>query len=493
MTIGHHVVGRMTAGSDPAPDATAPDAMVPQDPGAGSVPAAPGPIDFLLDGFAAVPDAEALVWRGVSHTYGFLADRVGDMGRRLDEALLPPAAVVSLEADFSPNAVALLLALIRRRCVVVPLSGAVAGDRDAFRAVAEVEWIIELGGDDDTVVVTPTGRAASHDLLATLRGRRHPGLVLFSSGSTGASKAAVHDLVPLLDKFRVPKRTLRTVAFLLFDHIGGVNTLLYTLSNGGCVITVSDRTPDAVCAAIARHRAELLPTSPTFLNLLLAGEAHTRHDLTTLRTITYGTEPMSENTLRRVHAVLPEVKLQQTYGLSELGILRSQSRGPDSLWVRIGGEGYEIRVVDGLLEIKARAAILGYLNAPSPVTADGWFRTGDAVEVDGEWIKILGRRSEIVNVGGEKVYPAEVEGVVLEMPGVAEAAVHAERNAITGQLVALRVRLHDPEPVADFRRRLTAYCRERLARFKIPQKVTIVDGPLHSERFKVMRERSASE
>jgi acyl-coenzyme A synthetase/AMP-(fatty) acid ligase len=444
------------------------------------------PIDFLLERFRAHGDAEALVWRDESTSYGFLVDRIDDAARRLDDAGVRPGAVVSLEADFSPNAVGLLLAVIQRRCVVVPLSSAVAGDRAAFRETAEVEWIVDLA-DDDSVRVTPTGREAGHELLVALRERHHPGLVLFSSGSTGASKAAVHDLVPLLEKFRVPKRTLRTIAFLLFDHIGGVNTLLYTLSNGGCVITVSDRHPDAVCAAVARHRAELLPTSPTFLNLLLASEAHTRYDLSSLRTVTYGTEPMSENTLKRVHAALPWVKLQQTYGLSELGILRSQSRGPDSLWVRIGGEGYELRVVDGLLEIKAKAAILGYLNAPSPVSADGWFRTGDAVEVDGEWIKILGRRTEIINVGGEKVYPAEVEGVLLELPGVAEAAVHAEPNAITGQLVAVRVRLHTPEPSAQFRRRMVEFCRDRLARYKVPQKVTLVDGPLHSERFKVMR------
>ncbi len=451
-----------------------------------AVKAPPDPIGFLIERFRGRPDDEALVWRGSSTSYRELAEGTREAVGAIDTAGVRSGSVVSVEADFSPNAVALLLALIQRRCVVVPLSSAVAGDRATFREIAEVEWIAEFDGDD-RVRVTPTGRSAGHDLVRTLRGRDHPGLVLFSSGSTGASKAAVHDLVPLLEKFEVPKRTLRTVAFLLFDHIGGVNTLLYTLANGGCVITVSDRRPDAVCAAIERHRAELLPTSPTFLNLLLASEAYARHDLSSLRTVTYGTEPMPENTLRRVHAVLPWVKLQQTYGLSELGILRSQSRGPDSLWVRIGGEGYELRVVDGLLEIKARAAILGYLNAPSPITDDGWFRTGDAVEVDGEWIKILGRRSEIINVGGEKVYPAEVEGVLLEMPGVAEVAVHAEANAITGQLVAARVRLHEPESPATFRRRLVAFCRDRLARYKIPQKVTIVDGPLHSERFKVMR------
>lgn len=447
-----------------------------------------GPIDFLLARFDTGRDAEALVWHDESVTYGFLLESVAAAARRLDDAGVAAGAVVSLEGDFSPGAVALLLAAVQRRCVVVPLSSAVAGDRDLFREIAQVEWVVGIGADD-AVQVRGTGRVADHELFGSLRTRGHPGLVLFSSGSTGTSKAAVHDLVPLLEKFQVPKRTLRTVAFLLFDHIGGVNTLLYTLSNRGCMVTLTDRQPDAVCAAIERHRVELLPTSPTFLNLLMASEAYLRHDLSSLRTITYGTEPMSENTLRRVHAVLPRVKLQQTYGLSELGILRSESRGPDSLWVRIGGEGYQLRVVDGLLEIKAKAAILGYLNAPSPLTADGWFRTGDAVEVDGEWIKILGRRSEIVNVGGEKVYPAEVEGVLLEMPGVAEVAVHAEANAITGQLVAVRVRLHEPEPPAAFRRRMVDFCRDRLARYKIPQKVTIVDGPLHSERFKVMRKQ----
>jgi long-chain acyl-CoA synthetase len=444
-----------------------------------------GPIDFLLERFASTADSEALVWRGTSTSYGELAERVVAAGARMAAAGLPEGAVVSLEADFSPEAVAWLLAAVQHRCVLVPLSSAVAADREPFRAIAEVEWAVDLGSGD--AEITRTGRCADHELIAVLRARRSPGLVLFSSGSTGASKAAVHDLLPLLEKFHVPKRTLRTIAFLLFDHIGGVNTLLYTLSNGGCVITVEERSPDAVCATVARHRAELLPTSPTFLNLLLASEAHTRHDLSSLRTVTYGTEPMSENTLRRLHAALPGVKLQQTYGMSELGILRSESRGPDSLWMRIGGEGYQLRVVDGLLEIKARAAILGYLNAPSPVTEDGWFRTGDAVEMDGEWIKILGRRGEIINVGGEKVYPAEVEGVLLELPGVAEVAVHGERNAITGQLVAARVRLLAPEAPPEFRKRMVALCRERLARYKIPQRVTIVDGPLHSERFKVLR------
>lgn len=92
-----------------------------------------------------------------------------------------------------------------------------------------------------------------------------------------------------------------------------------------------------------------------------------KFDLSSLQTVTYGTEVMPESTLKRFHALYPNIKLQQTYGLSEVGILRSKSKSSDSLWVKVGGEGFETRIVDGLLEIKAKSAMLGYLNAPVPL------------------------------------------------------------------------------------------------------------------------------
>ena len=178
--------------------------------------------------------------------------------------------------------------------------------------------------------------------------------------------------------------------------------MLYTLSNAGCLVTVQDRSPDAVLTAIEKYRVELLPTSPTFINLILLSEAYKNYDLTSLKTVTYGTEPMPESTLLKFHELFPQIDLLQTYGLSEVGILRSRSKSSDSLWLKVGGEGYETRIVDGIFQIKAASAMLGYLNAPSPFTEDGWFNTGDAVEVDGDYIKFLGRKSEMINVGGEK-------------------------------------------------------------------------------------------
>jgi acyl-CoA synthetase (AMP-forming)/AMP-acid ligase II len=332
-----------------------------------------------------------------------------------------------------------------------------------------------------------TGVNVRHELLKKLREKPEPGLILFSSGSTGEPKAAVHAFAPLLEKFKVPRHSMRSITFLMFDHWGGLNTLFYNLSNAGCVITVQARSPVAVCEAIEKHRAELLPTSPTFVNLLLLSEAYRHHDLSSLELVTYGTEVMPESTLKRFHELFPNVRLLQTYGLTELGVLRSKSRSSDSVWVKVGGEDFETRVVDGMLEIKAKSAMLGYLNAESPFTEDGWFKTGDAVEVDGEYIRFLGRKSEMINVGGEKVYPAEVESVLQLMDGVEDVAVSGEANPIMGQVVKARVKLATGENVAEFRKRMHAFCRDKLPGFKIPQRVVLVDEMAYGERFKKMR------
>jgi acyl-CoA synthetase (AMP-forming)/AMP-acid ligase II len=440
-------------------------------------------IEFLMDRFRRAPEAEAIIWRDQSYSYGWLVRAVERWGAVLAEGKTGPGCVVSLEADFSPGSVALLLALIERGCICVPLTAAVEMKKEEFRAVAEVEAIARDTGAD-RIRLELLDRRATHPLIGQLRASGHPGLILFSSGSTGKAKAALHDFAPLLEKFKTPRRSRRILTFLLFDHIGGINTLLYTLSNAGCIVTVQDRAPDAVFEAIDRHRVQVLPTSPTFLNLALASEAWRRHGLTSLELVTYGTEVMPQETLERLHACLPNVELLQTYGLSEVGILRSKSKDSGSLWVKIGGEGYRTRIVDGLLEIKAESAMLGYLNAESPFTEDGWFKTGDMVEADGEYLRILGRRSDLINVGGEKVYPAEVEGVLQQIPGVEEVVVSGEPNPLVGQIVAARVKLGSAESLREFEARMHEFCRGRLPRFKIPQKVILTQTSLHSARYK---------
>lgn len=443
-------------------------------------------IDFLIERFKENRNKDAIIWDDTIHSYEWLLKRLNEWKSVVQSERVKSGAVTILEADFSPNAVALFLALIECGCVLVPLTGLVESQRSEYVRIAQGE--VSFGIDKaDNVSICRLPSVADHELYKELKNRNHPGLVLFSSGSTGKSKASVHDFVPLLEKFTLKRESLRTITFLLYDHIGGVNTMLYTLSNGGCIITVRDRSPDGVLGAVEKYRVELLPTSPTFMNLVLLSEAYKHHNLESLRIVTYGTEPMPETTLKRFHGRLPGVRLLQTYGLSEVGILRSKSKSSNSLWVKVGGEGYETRIVDRVLQVKARSAMLGYLNAPSPFTEDGWLDTGDSVETDGEYIRILGRKSEIINVGGEKVFPAEVENVIQEIESINEVTVYGEPNPIMGNIVCAKISLLHPEKPENVRTRIWEHCSQRLERYKIPVRISVVADKQHSDRFKKLR------
>lgn len=444
-------------------------------------------IDFLIELFEENKDKEAVIWRDRSYSYQWLLDRVRYCQDRNRSQNILPGSVTVLEGDFTPNTIALLLSLIENRCIIVPITRSVSGERPSgYIEIAQGEVLMTVGENDNPEYMQ-LPNSANHEFYRWLREQNHPGLVLFTSGSTGKPKAAAHDFSALLEKFKVRRHSDRTINFLRFDHWGGLNTLLHILSNAGTVVTVQERSPAEICRIIERYKIEVLPATPTFLNLLLLSEEYERYDLSSLKTISYGTEPMPLSTLKRLRTLFPTTKLHQTYGLIELGVLRTKSRDDGSLWVRVGGEGFETRVVDGMLEIKAKSAMLGYLNAPSPFTEDGWFKTGDVVEVDGEYLHILGRKSEIINVGGEKVYPVEVEGVLQLMEGVEDVVVSGEPSPIAGQIVVARVKLSAEESLIDFRKRMRAFCRDKLANYKIPQKVILADKVMYGERFKKMR------
>jgi acyl-CoA synthetase (AMP-forming)/AMP-acid ligase II/acyl carrier protein len=459
----------------------------------------PAMIDELFGRLRGHGDAEAVIWRGQTTSYAALLDQIEAFDRELEARGITAATRVLLEADFSPRAVALLLALLRRRAIVALATALPETKRAEYQQICQAEHRIHLD-PGDAIAWQACPAPAPHAHFRELAGRGRPGLVIFSSGASGAPKASVHDAERLLAKFAQPRRTTRVVAFLLFDHIGGLNLLCYALFNRGAIIVADERSPDAVCAAIARHRADALTTTPTFLRLALLARAFERHDVSSLRFVNYSSEVMPQTTLDALHAALPEARLSQSYGLTEVGVLAVRSRSSDSLYVRLGGDadagpkgegdgdGYETRIRDGLLEIKARSAMLGYLNAPSPFTEDGWFRTGDAVERDGEFTRILGRTSELINVGGQKVYPAEVEGVLLEIPGVTEAVVTGEPHALTGQLVCAAVALSTDEPLASFALRMRKLARARLPSYMVPQKVVALDRQVHGARWKKLRQ-----
>jgi long-chain acyl-CoA synthetase len=382
--------------------------------------------------------------------------------------------VVALIGDFDRSTIATMLRLFDAGAVLMPLTTDTVADHEYFFEAGRVDFVVQ-----GATVRRRPGNDRNHPLLEELRGRGHPGLILFSSGTTGRPKAILHDFDNFLARYEVPRPPLRALSFLLFDHVGGINTMLHTLFNKGVVIVPSDRTPEAIASDLIEYKVELLPTTPTFLRMmLLAGTLDA--EFPSLKVITYGTEKMDQGTLERLAAKLPSVDFRQTYGMSELGIFQVKSKARDSLWMKIGGKGVESRVVNGVLEIKSDNRMLGYLNAASPFV-DGWYDTGDVVEQDGEYIKVVGRAKEWLNIGGLKILPSEIERVALLYPDVLRAKAYGVDNPITGQHIEV---ICEPRPGATIdRREMMSHFRNHLQKRVCPHRVIIGEIGI-SHRFK---------
>jgi len=399
---------------------------------------------------------------------------------------LPRGSAVGIIANHSPAGTAWLLACAAAGCVAVPLSGNPAEHVTRLKIVS-ARLVVRCEWETWTIVDGPGGSVPP--LLTQLATKGRAGLVLFSSGTSGEPKAMVHDLDALLASYADRKaRNLPICILLGFDHIGGLHTLLGALASGSLVVVPASMGADDVAAAIARHHAAVLPASPTFLNLLLASGAAERHNLSSLRIISYGTEPMPESVLVRLRTAFPRARLLQTFGTSETGIARTESPQAGSLFMRMDDPNLEWKVVEGELWLRSKTQILGYLNAPSDrFTPDGWFRTGDRAELgpDGT-VRILGREGEMINVGGEKVMPAEVESVVLTVAGVVDCRARAESSALTGQTVTLDVVAAPGADQEALKSAIRGACRTSLARHKVPTRVVFV-ASVASERNKKLR------
>jgi len=447
-------------------------------------------IDTFLNRISTAGDSVALHHAGVEYSYAQLMRSADRWFSQMEECGIRPGAVCAFVGDYSLDTCSLILALIRARAIFAPLTPAVKGELSTFLSIAGVEFLIDPPSPTG-VYITRTGVSCENPLIRSFRATDSAGLVVFTSGSTGAPKGILHSCERVLRKFIRAREPHRTLLFLLMDHFGGLNTLLGVFANGGVGICPHGRSPAAICEAIERGRATLLPTTPTFLNLLTTSGVYQGHDLSSVKLITYGTEVMSDSTLQRVRESFPNAELKQTYGLSELGVLRSKSEGSTSTFVRLGGAGFEVKIVEDTIWVRSEANMIGYLNAPSPFDSDGWFCTGDKVEQKDGFLRILGRESDVINVGGQKVFPVEVETVLCGADNVRDAVVRSAAHRLLGAVVHATVTLVRPEEPASVRERLRRHCAGLLARYKVPVTIEIVENMDVTGRYKKQRGRTA--
>jgi acyl-CoA synthetase (AMP-forming)/AMP-acid ligase II len=406
-------------------------------------------------------------------------------GVRAGDIVLTPG-----EATFA--ALAWFFAAALEGAVVAPLRAEREGEIDNWKRHAAPNWRVR---DDDLEKLAVDHRSpAAEQLLAQLLGAGRPGLILATGGTTGAPKLVLHDLAALLATVPVKQSIARRIMPLMrFDHIGGLDMAWRALGSGHVLVEPpAELTPESVAAAIEQHRVEVMPATPSFLNLLLAAEAHRRHSLNSLLIVPYGAEPMPVGLLARLRSALPKVEFVQRFGTSETGALPVTESGA-GLVLGDDAAGFRWKIVDDELWVRSPAQALGYLAGEAGgLGRDGWFRTGDLAErqPDGS-VRVLGRREELINVGGEKVLPAEVENILQAHPHVADCRVYPERNVLLGQVVAAEVvwRGGETDPLA-VKRALHEHAGARLPRHKLPAVVKLVAATSATRNLKKDRKIS---
>ena len=443
-------------------------------------------MSFILDKFKSFNSKNAIVFEDRIYTYEEFVKQIKDYKDILDKHNISSKVVVIL-GEYSFYNLALFFALYENKNIIVPITSNIKKVQDDFIEESFCEIIIKT--DERNLLIQDLKTTFSHNMIDNLREKNSSGLILFSSGSTGKPKAMIHNLDTLIDSFKDKKeKSMNMLVFLMFDHIGGLNTVFNALFMGACLIIPKIKDAKTICELIEKYKIMVLPSSPTFLNLILISQEYKNYDLSSLRMITYGTETMPQSLLLKLKEVFLKVKFLQTFGTSETGISTTSSKSSNSLFMKLEDINGEYKIVENELWLRSKTQVLGYLNASmDSFTSDGWFKTGDLVEVDGEYIKIIGRAKEVINVGGQKVLPAEVESIILEMEEISDCMVYAEQNAITGQTVVCDVVLN--KNIENIKKRVRVFCKDRLDAYKIPTKVNVVDKTNFSDRFKKIRRK----
>ena len=258
-------------------------------------------MSFILEKFKSFNSKNAIVFEDRIYTYEEFVKQIKDYKNILDKHNISSKVVVIL-GDYSFYNLALFFALYENKNIIVPITSNIKKVQDDFIKESFCEIIIKT--DERNLLIQDLKTTFSHNMIDNLREKNSSGLILFSSGSTGKPKAMIHNLDTLIDSFKDKKeKSMNMLVFLMFDHIGGLNTVFNALCMGACLIIPKIKDAKTICELIEKYKIMVLPSSPTFLNLILISQEYKNYDLSSLRMITYGTETMPQSLLLKLKEV----------------------------------------------------------------------------------------------------------------------------------------------------------------------------------------------
>jgi acyl-CoA synthetase (AMP-forming)/AMP-acid ligase II len=400
------------------------------------------------------------------HTWDDLVVRSEALERQLADLGSPRFAVLHLPQTF--DAIATLVACERAGMSLVLVSTLYsAAHAEKLMARAGADCV--LGFDGDHLVRTaigPAQRQAPADQV----------VFLTTSGTTGEPKLIEHTWPSLAGAVHDNARhtSKRWLLAYPLSHFAALQVLLQSLLTSGTLVLPVSLSPSSVFDAIVDHGVERLSCTPTFARQLLLANGTDRWQRAKLEAITLGGEIADQHTLDALRAVAPETTLRHIYASTELGAVLTVSDGKEGFG-REHLDGRTLKVEDGQLFVRRRAdrSMTRYLDQAAP-ELDTWFATGDLVSITEDRVHFAGRIDDVINVGGLKVNPVDVERVVRSVAGVDDVLVVAHPSSIAGNLVKALVVARGSEPQAT-RGAILARCRETLPAHMVPRIIEMRD------------------
>ena len=465
------------------------------------------------------PDAPAVIVGDHTITFGELDQRSNRVAQALAAAGVGFGDRVAFVERNGAEFFDVVFGLAKLGAVAVPVNWRLAApemrqiidDAGATLVIVGADFAGHLEAVEDglaagVVVIGEHDRWPSFDSWVAGHPARDPGVVtgpddlvflMYTSGTTGAPKGVMLSnanyrckCAGVAGPWRMDADAV-TLAVMPLFHMAGSGWALAGLWHGGAVVVLRDVDPAAILDSVARHGVTNLLLVPAVIARLLERDDPALPDFADLRIVVYGASPISDDVLLRGIDRFGSV-FAQVYGMTETTGSVTQLDGADHVThlLRSCGKPYpwvQIRIVgpDGtdvapgaVGEVWTRSAqnMLGYWNNPDATAAtlhpDGWLRTGDAGYLDDGYLYLHDRLKDMIVSGGENVYPAEVENVLMTQPGVADAAVIGVPDERWGEAVkAVIVASPGTELSAED---VIAYARTRLGGFKLPKSVDLV-------------------
>ena len=417
-------------------------------------------------------EAPALEWQGRTYTFGELESRSNRVARAL---LARGYAKGDRLAVYLPNCIELIdlfLACVKLGVIFVPIN-ILYREREIAHITSDAEPREVISGD------VPYANDTSRPTVMT--GGDTPAAIIYTSGTTGASKGAVlthnnfaSNAVNLLTTWQITAADRFLLPLPLF-HIHALGNGLHCWLMSGCRMRLLERFDHRTATdVLLDFKPTLFFGVPTvYVRLLETPPDAARAIGASMRLCVSGSAPLPPHVLERFRELFGQTILER-YGMTETFMTISNPYVGERRAGTVGFPlpGVSTRIEDGELLVKSPTLFSGYWRrTDSPFTSDGFFRTGDLATVSADgYYTLLGRKSDLIISSGFNIYPREIEELLLEQRGVAEAAVVGVADDVRGEVpVAFLVGDFDAEELA-------RSCRDQLASFKVPRRFVKVDA-----------------